>query len=167
MLVPFFVTIKWNEHIIDKTNKKGVNFMSEIPRSIPRPLVKTNQSVIVISVLLTWLTHNEWILLIPFLAGLSGILFGYNPIMQFAKLFLKKPMKSYIPEDWEQQQFNQKIAVFCLGAGFLSFLFGWNVAGYVFTIMVATAAFIAILGFCIGCFILFQWKQFQYRRAQQ
>lgn len=161
------MTIELNEDIIYKTNRKGVVFMSEIPRSIPRPLVKTNQAVIVISVLLTWLTHNEWILLIPFLAGLSGILFGYNPIMQFAKRFLKKPMKSYIPEDWEQQQFNQKIAVFCLGAGFLSFLLGWNVAGYVFTIMVATAAFIAILGFCIGCFILFQWKQFQYRRAQQ
>lgn len=141
--------------------------MNEIIRSIPRPLVKTNQSVIVISVLLTWLTQNEWILLIPFLAGLSGILFGYNPIMQYAKRFLKKPMKSYVPEDWEQQQFNQKIAVFCLGAGFLSFLLGWNVAGYVFTIMVALAAFIAILGFCIGCFILYQWKQFQYRRAQQ
>jgi len=140
--------------------------MSEIPRSIPRPLVKTNQSVIVISVLLTWLTQSEWILLIPFIAGLSGILFGYNPIMQLAKKFLKKPMKSYIPEDWEQQQFNQKIAVVCLGAGFVSFLLGWNTAGYVFTIMVATAAFIAILGFCIGCFILYQWKQYQYRRAQ-
>ncbi|WP_338448268.1 DUF4395 family protein [Niallia oryzisoli] len=62
--------------------------MSETPRSIPRPLVKTNQSVIVISVLLTWFTHMEWILLIPLLAGLSGILFGYNPIMQLAKKFL-------------------------------------------------------------------------------
>lgn len=141
--------------------------MSETPRSIPRPLVKTNQSVIVISVLLTWITQMEWILLIPLLAGLSGILFGYNPIMQLGKKFLKKPMKSYIPEDWEQQQFNQKIAVFCLAAGFLSFLFGWNVAGYIFTVMVALAAFIAILGFCIGCFILYQWKQYQYRRAQQ
>ncbi|WP_071394314.1 DUF4395 domain-containing protein [Bacillus tuaregi] len=140
--------------------------MSEMPRSIPRPLVKTNQSVIVISVLLTWITKMEWILLIPFLAGLSGILFGYNPIMQLAKKFLKKPIKSYIPEDWEQQQFNQKIAVFCLGAGFISFLLGWNTAGNIFTIMVALAAFIAILGFCIGCFILYQWKQYQYRRAQ-
>ncbi|WP_428907977.1 DUF4395 domain-containing protein [Niallia sp. Krafla_26] len=141
--------------------------MTETIRSIPRPLIKTNQSVIVISVLLSWMTQNEFILLIPLVAGLSGLLFGYNPIMQFAKRFLKKPMNSYVPEDWEQQQFNQKIAVFCLAAGFLSFLLGWTVAGYIFTIMVATAASIAILGFCIGCFILFQWKQFQYRRSQQ
>lgn len=140
--------------------------MPEVTRSIPRPLVKTNQTVIVISVLLTWITKIEWILLIPLLAGLSGILFGYNPIMQLAKKFLKKPMKSYVPEEWEQQQFNQKIAVFCLAVGFFSFLFSLNTLGYVFTVMVATAALIAILGFCIGCFILFQWKQFQYRRSQ-
>ncbi len=139
--------------------------MSNNIRSVPRPLVKPNQWVIVISVLLTWIFSSEWFLLVPFVAGLSGIIFGYNPIMQLAKNFLKKPMNNYIPEDWEQQQFNQKIAVFCLGAAFLSFLLGWNIAGYVFSVMVATAAFIAILGFCIGCFILFQWKRYKYKSA--
>ncbi|MCQ6275503.1 DUF4395 domain-containing protein [Bacillus sp. V3B] len=141
--------------------------MLENIRSIPRPLVQTNQSVIVISVVLTWLTNSEWFLLIPLIAGLSGILFGFNPIMQIAKRFLKKPIKSYIPEEWEQQQFNQKIAVVCLGAGFLSFLLGWDIVGYVFTTLVATAALVAILGFCIGCFMHYQWKQYKYRRAHQ
>nr|WP_235714622.1 DUF4395 family protein [Neobacillus dielmonensis] len=61
----------------------------------------------------------EWILLIPFIAGIIGLLFGFNPVMQIAKLFLKKDPKSYIPEDWEQQQFNQKIAVSCLCIGFM------------------------------------------------
>ncbi|MGM0901061.1 MAG: DUF4395 domain-containing protein [Bacillota bacterium] len=60
-----------------------------------------------------------------------------------------------MPEDWEQQQFNQKIAVVCLGIGFISFVLSWNVVGYIFTTLVAVAAFIAILGFCIGCFISF------------
>jgi membrane associated rhomboid family serine protease len=136
-------------------------------RSIPRPLVKTNQWVIVVSVLVTWFTGQEWFLLIPFIAGLMGLLFGFNPIMQIAKLFLRKDPKVYIPEDWDQQQFNQKIAVTCLGLGFVGFLAGWNVVGYVFTILVAVAAFVAILGFCIGCFIFFQWKQYQYRRTHQ
>ncbi|SEN54928.1 protein of unknown function [Mesobacillus persicus] len=138
--------------------------MSEIQRSIPRPLVKMNQTVIVICVLITWATGQEGFLLVPLLAGVMGLLFGYNPIMEGAKRFLKKPLKAYIPEDWEQQQFNQKIAVACLAIGFISFLFGWDVVGYIFTVLVALAAFIAILGFCIGCFILFQWKQFRYRR---
>lgn len=139
--------------------------MSNLVRSIPRPLVKTNQWVIVISVVVTWVSGQEWFLLVPFIAGLMGLLFGFNPIIQIGKLFLRKNPKDYIPEDWEQQQFNQKIAVTCLGLGFVSFLAGWNVGGYVFTTLVAVAAFVAIQGFCIGCFIHFQWKQYQYRRT--
>jgi hypothetical protein len=139
--------------------------LTETVRSIPRPLVKANQWVIVISVLFTWITGQEWILLVPLICGLLGLFLGFNPIMHLAKKFLKKKPEAYIPEDWEQQQFNQKIAVACLGIGFVSFVLGWNTVGYVFTILVATAAFVAILGFCIGCFILFQWKQYQYRRA--
>lgn len=140
--------------------------MSETVRSIPRPLVKTNQWVIVISVLLTWILGQPWFLLIPFIAGILGLWFGFNPVMQLGKLFLRKDPKTYIPEDWEQQQFNQKIAVTCLGLGFASFILGWNVAGYVLTILVALAAFVAILGFCVGCFIHYQWRQYKYRRAQ-
>lgn len=139
--------------------------MTNVVRSIPQPLVRTNQWVIVLSVVLTWVSGQIWFLLVPFLSGLAGLLFGFNPVMKIAKRFLRKNPKEYIPEDWEQQQFNQKIAVTCLGLGFVSFLSGWNVGGYVFTIMVATAAFVAILGFCIGCFILYQWKQYQYRRT--
>src|ERR1700730_2523309 len=134
-------------------------------RSVPRPLVRTNQWFIVVSVLLTWITKQEWILAIPLLAGLMGLFFGFNPIMRFAKQFLRKHPSQYIPEDWDQQQFNQTIAVICLAGGLISFLMKWTILGYVFTIMVAAAAFIAILGFCVGCFIRYQWKQFQYRRS--
>jgi len=141
--------------------------MAETIRSIPRPLVKTNQWVIVLTVVLTWVTGAEWFLLVPFLSGMCGLIFGANPIMQLAKHFLRKDPKSYMPEDWEQQQFNQKIAVSCLGIGFVSFLLGWNTLGYIFTVLVAVAAFVAILGFCIGCFIHFQWKQYKYKRKIQ
>ncbi|WP_075981734.1 DUF4395 domain-containing protein [Bacillus massilinigeriensis] len=140
--------------------------MGSITKSIPRPLVRTNQWVIVISVLLTWGTSMEWLLAIPLVCGLLGILFGFNPVMRIAKLFLKKDPSKYIPEDYEQQQFNQIIAVSCLALGLIGFLMDWDIVGYIFTIMVALAAFIAILGFCIGCFILFQWKQYQFRRTQ-
>lgn len=141
--------------------------MAEPIRSIPRPLVKTNQWVIVLSVVITWVTGLEWFLLVPFLSGLCGLLFKFNPIMQIAKLFLRKEPSAYIPEDWEQQQFNQTIAVSCLGLGFGGFLFNWDIVGYVFTTVVAIAAFVAILGFCVGCFIHFQWKQYKYRRSIQ
>ncbi|MED1204041.1 DUF4395 domain-containing protein [Heyndrickxia acidicola] len=134
------------------------------PPSIPRPLVRVNQWTIVLSVLLTWIFQNEWILLIPFLAGLCGLLFDVNPVMKIAKYFLRKPITAYIPEDMKQQKFNQVIAVCCLAGGFISALVGLKAIFYIFTIMVALAAVIAICGFCIGCFIYFQWNQFKYRR---
>ncbi|WHY70176.1 DUF4395 domain-containing protein [Fictibacillus enclensis] len=140
--------------------------MREHPISIPRPLVKLNQWFIVLSVASVWITGAYWLLLLPLAAGLSGLLFRYNPIMQLGKRFLTKPLSSYIPEDWDQQQFNQKIAVLCLFLACVSYLLKWQTAVYVFTAMVFAAAFIAILGFCIGCFIRFQWQQFKYRRQR-
>ena len=139
--------------------------MSDKIRSIPRPLVRTNQWFIFLSVVTALSTGQVWILTIPLVAGLLGLTFDFNPVMRLAKLFLKKDASAYIPEDHAQQQFNQMIAVVCLGFGFISFLLDWNVAGYIFTVMVGLASFIAILGFCIGCFILYQWKQYNYRRS--
>lgn len=139
--------------------------MTNQVRTIPRPLVKTNQWFIVLSVLISWATEQEWVLAIPLAAGLIGLFFGFNPIMRFAAIFLKKQPSEYIPEDWDQQQFNQVIAVSCLAIGLVSFIAGWNTVAYLFTTMVALAAFIAILGFCIGCFIRFQWKQYMYKRS--
>jgi undecaprenyl pyrophosphate phosphatase UppP len=135
--------------------------------TIPRPLVRTNQWVIVLSVLVTWVTGAYWILLIPFIAGIMGIVVGLNPIMRLATVFLRKPLSEYVPEDRDQQQFNQIIAVACLALGLIGYLMHWLIVAYLFTAMVALAAFIAILGFCIGCFIRYQWTQYRYRRAQR
>jgi ABC-type antimicrobial peptide transport system permease subunit len=133
--------------------------------SIPRPLVRTNQWFIVLSVILTWVSGVVWILAFPLCAGILGLAFGCNPVMRFAKLFLTKKPSEYIPEDRSQQQFNQIIAVACLALGLVGYLFGWTVMAYIFTTMVALAAFIAILGFCVGCFIRYQWLQLRYRMS--
>ncbi|MNB69810.1 hypothetical protein D3C75_163480 [compost metagenome] len=136
------------------------------PKSIPRPLVKTNQAFIVISVLLSWFTGAHWILALPLAAGISGLVFSYNPVIKLAGLFLRQERSSYLQEDWDQQQFNQSIAVVCLAGGLISYLAGWTIAATIFTAMVAIAATVALLGFCIGCFIHYQWKMYTYRRRQ-
>ncbi|MRN55180.1 DUF4395 domain-containing protein [Paenibacillus monticola] len=140
--------------------------MSEGSTGIPRPLVKTNQGFIVISVLLTWFTGQYWILALPLAAGVLGLVFGYNPVIKLGAKFLTKERSAYLLEDAEQQQFNQSIAVFCLTAGLVSFIAGWTIAAYIFTALVAVAATVAILGFCIGCFIHYQWRMYTYRRKQ-
>ncbi|MEK5330214.1 MULTISPECIES: DUF4395 domain-containing protein [unclassified Lysinibacillus] len=136
-----------------------------LPHAIPRPLVRLNQWTILLSVILTWLTGFEWILAIPLVANLLGVLCNFNPIIRFGKLFLKKAPTAYIPEDAQQQKFNSSIASICLAGGLVAFLFNWQVVGYVFTTMVAIASSVAIAGFCIGCFLHFQLKQWQYRRT--
>jgi membrane associated rhomboid family serine protease len=141
--------------------------MSSPSLTIPRPLVRTNQWVIVLCVVATWLTGWYALLLIPLVSGLLGVLWKINPIMRVAKLFLRKKSSEYIQEDRDDQNFNQTIAVFCLAAAFLGYLLGWPALAYIFSIMVAVAAFVAILGFCVGCFIRFQWKQYTYRRTHK
>lgn len=116
-------------------------------RSIPRPVVRANQIVIFATSVLTIVTGQALLLLIPLIANLLGLV-GFNPIMRIAALCLRKRKSSYIPEDVDQQRFNSYIAI-----------------GYAFSAMVAIASGIALCGFCIGCFLHFQLKQWQYRRS--
>jgi hypothetical protein len=139
--------------------------MGNVPDSIPRPLVRANQWVIVISVILVWITGVYWILAIPLLAGAMGVFFDFNPIMRFAKLFLRKPMTAYIPEEKAGQKFNQLMAVGFLLLALIGYSFEWPVVAYLFSAMVGIAAFVAILGFCIGCFIRFQWLRYRQRHS--
>ncbi len=86
--------------------------------------------------------------------------------MKASKLFLRKPMTAYILEDKEQQAFNQKIAVTLLTIALLASIASIKWISITAAIMVALASFIAILGFCIGCFVRFQWKRYQYKKTQ-
>ena len=135
------------------------------PLSIPRPLVRVNQWTILLSVIITWVTGFYWILLLPLIANLSGVLLKVNPIIYVSKGFLKKDPSQYIPEDVDQQRFNSSIASFCLLLGFIGHITEISALAHTFTIMVAIASFVAILGFCVGCFIHFQINQFKYRRS--
>ena len=135
--------------------------MTSRTASIPKPLVRANQSVIVASVLISWVL-SIWsdsfylILLIPLLSGLSGLAFGVNPVFKIARRFLKKPAASYLQEDAADQRFNQILAVSMLSASLLSFMLDMPVLGYLFSAFVFTAALVALFGFCVGCFIRYQ-----------
>ncbi|NYF24866.1 DUF4395 domain-containing protein [Sporosarcina sp. JAI121] len=133
-------------------------------RSIPKPLVMANQYTIIISVVIALMTQSAWVLLIPLIANLSSLLIGFHPILAIVKRFLTKPTNQYIQEDYAQLRFNQWLAVGFLLTASVSFLLDWSILFNVATIMVGIAALIATLGFCIGCFIRFQYQQWSYRR---
>ncbi len=132
--------------------------------TIPRPLVRANQFSIVISVILYGLSGVWAWLLIPLISGLLSLTIGKHPIMMMVKPFLRKPMSSYVQEDRSEQRFNQILAVVLLSASVISAILGWTLMSLILAGMVFMAAFVAILGFCIGCFIQYQWKQYRYRK---
>nr|WP_283154289.1 DUF4395 domain-containing protein [Pseudalkalibacillus hwajinpoensis] len=138
----------------------------KLPSSIPRPLVRLNQSFIFIFATSFVFLYHWLFLIIPLIVGIMGLLMNFNPVMKAGKLFLKKPVNQYIPEDKDQQQFNQKIAVTLLSVSLIAYYLNVNWLAITSATMVALASLIAILGFCIGCFVRFQWKQYQYRRSQ-
>ncbi|MGD6872031.1 DUF4395 domain-containing protein [Sutcliffiella horikoshii] len=133
--------------------------------TIPKPLVTFNQWFILTTVLLSLATGLYFLMAFPLLAGLMGLLFKWNPVLIVARKFLSKPVGSYLQEDVAQLQFNQSIAVACLALALFGFYSGLVVIGYVFAIMVGVASGVALMGFCVGCFIRFQWQQYRYRRA--
>lgn len=131
--------------------------------TIPRPLVQTNRAFIVTSVILGFLV-SPVILLIPVIFGILSLGFNFNPVMRIARNFLKKPSRDYKQEDREDQRFNQWLSTGMLALAVSGFYTGLPVLGYIFGIMVGLAASVALMGFCVGCYIRFQYNQWKFRR---
>lgn len=148
-----------------RTDAPRAEQQSEKPAFIPRPLVQTNRAFLVVTIAAGLLLHHA-ILLLPLVTGLIGLIFHRNPVILAGRPFLKKSPDHYHREDPSDQRFNQWIATVLVTLSILSFAARYPVAGYVFGSMVILAAGIALLGFCIGCYIHFRYRQWQYKRFQ-
>ena len=133
--------------------------------TIPRPLVRFNQLFISISALAFIVTMNRAFLVLPIVFGLFSVLFNFNPLFIIGKKFLRKPLNEYIQEDRAQQRFNQILALSMFVLAFVSSWLNLKTMSYLFSIMVFLASFIALMGFCIGCFIHYQYHMWKYRRS--
>ena len=134
-------------------------------KSIPRPLVRINQSFIALSALLYLISSQVYFLILPIVFGITSLVLNYNPIIEFSKKFLKKPKNEYIQEDVAQQRFNQMLALTMFVLSFISYYLNIQWLSVTFAIMVFLASTIAVLGFCIGCFIHYQFNMWKYRRS--
>lgn len=133
--------------------------------TIPRPLVRLNQSFIALSAILYLISSNRLLLILPIIFGLSSIFLNYNPLFVLGKRFLKKPMNEYIQEDKAQQRFNQILALSMYILAFVSVSLSQVLISYIFATLVFLASTIALMGFCIGCFIHYQYHMWKYRRS--
>jgi hypothetical protein len=135
---------------------------------IPYPIVSLNRGVIVGGVLLGLLFNQPLITTAVLLVLLPAALFGRkgSPIFKFGGWAFAQYIPDAPREDARVQRFNNIIAVAMLGAAQVAFIFGLTWLGWVFAVAVAFAALVALCGFCVGCFLYFQFKINKFRVSQ-
>jgi hypothetical protein len=138
-------------------------------KEIPIPFVRSNKVGIVTMLLIAITFQLPWLIAALWIIQAAGLIFGLkaNLFIIAARPFLARHMASARTEAAELQRFNNSLGVGFLTFSLLSFALGWSVAGYIFAGMMGAAALGAILGFCIGCTIYFQYKQFRARRLNR
>lgn len=134
-------------------------------KEIPMIYIKINQTGIVLFVAIAVILQQLLLLAVLWLIQLAGLLFGLkaNVFIQLARPFVQERAMRGEKQAMEMQRFNNILGVVFLTVSLAGFALGWTIAGYIFAIMLFLAAFIAILGFCIGCVMYYQFKQLRHR----
>ena len=137
---------------------------TEITLTVPQPLVRLNNIITIVIIAISWLAQLPLLISIPTIYFGLGAFFGKNPVMLLGKVLLPKG-KSYVMEDKEQLKFNSLLAFIMLALALIFYYLSLPVVYYIFIGMCAAANLGSALGYCIGCVVRFQWKQYQYRRS--
>jgi hypothetical protein len=138
------------------SEKRGGWSMKEVPLSY----VKANQTGIVIFVILSIALLQPWLLALLWIIQVLGLVLGGqgNAFVWITKRFL--PVNHSRTQAEELTRFNNSLAVLFLTLSLISFALGWVILGYIFAGFLLLAAGAALLGYCIGCTVYYQYKQF-------
>ena len=132
---------------------------------IPLPVVKLNRWVMLTGILLGLALQQPLFTTLLFVVLVPAVLFGQRRslIFQIGKRAFAKQIPSAEREDRRLMRFNNSIAMILLGAAQIAFLLQASVVGWALALMVAIAAGIALAGFCVGCFLYYQFRIQRYR----
>ncbi|MDG5789689.1 DUF4395 domain-containing protein [Evansella sp. AB-P1] len=134
-------------------------------KEIPMTLVKGNQLMMATLTLLSIILQSTWLVGITLLLILLSLIFGPKANIAFivTNALIKKDLGNDATESAVLTRFNQSIAASLLTVALVLLLTSGHWLSWVFVGMVTIAATIAILGFCVGCFLYFQLKQISYK----
>lgn len=134
-------------------------------KGVPFPIVTLNRAVLTFGVFVALLTQQIWITTMLFLILLPTTLLGkrFSLVYIIGNILFKKQIQNSQYEDAGLQRFNNTIATTLLGFSQISFLASQPVLAWVFATMVMLASGVALLGFCVGCFLYYQFKIQRYR----
>ena len=135
-------------------------------KMIPIPYVRANQAGIVLFIALAIVFQQP--LFVYLLLGIQLVSYvqkgKMNMFVAIAKPFVQKWVHKGNEEAAVLQNFNQTIAITMLTISSVLFSLSFTLAGYIVSAIVLLAAFLAICGYCIGCTLYYQLKQFQNKR---
>ncbi len=140
-----------------------------VPGDIPLPIVTLNRWTIVVGIVAGFVLQQPLLTTLLFLILLPAVLIGQRVslIFQVGKRLLAAQNARAEREDRRLMRFNNSIAVILLGLAQVAFAVGQPVVGWVLAGLVALAASIALAGFCIGCFLYYQFKLNRYRLSHR
>ncbi len=137
-------------------------------KEIPVTLVKANQTMLVGLTILSILLQSSLLLGLTVAIVYGSLLFGQkaNPAMLFITKVIKKDLSNDDKEAVVLQRFNQTIAAVLLTIGFLLSIIWSHWGVWVPVGMVTIAASIALMGFCVGCYMYYQYKKISHERRK-
>jgi hypothetical protein len=132
---------------------------------VPLPIVKLNRSMLVLGIVAGFILQQPLFTTILFLVLLPTPLGGqrWSLVARLGRVLFARQVATAEQEDPRLMRFNNSIAVLLLGAAQIAFVLGAPIAGWALAGMVAIAAAIALAGFCVGCFLYFQFKLNRYK----
>jgi hypothetical protein len=132
---------------------------------VPLPIVKLNRWVLVLGVVIGLLSQQPLATTLLFALLLPGVLLGqrWSPIAALGRLLFVRQLPGAEREDRRLMRFNNTIALALLGLAQIAFVAGLPLLGWALALMVAVAASIALAGFCVGCFLYYQFKLQRYQ----
>ncbi|HSM23402.1 MAG TPA: DUF4395 domain-containing protein [Anaerolineaceae bacterium] len=141
------------------------NEKTKMNKGIPMPIVTLNRSILTFGILLALITQQVWLTTLLFVILLPATLFGkqFSLIYYLGNLLFSKQNQNAKYEDASLQRFNNAIATTLLGLAQIFFLFNQPVIGWIFASLVMVASGVALLGFCVGCFLYYQFKIQRYK----
>jgi hypothetical protein len=127
---------------------------------IPQAIVRLNRLTIVLGVVAAYVLHEPAITTALFLIVALAAIFGHRAslIYRIGMPVLRPDESRDDGEDPRLMRFNNALAAIMLGAAQIAFVLGVPVAGWILAGLTALAAFVALCGFCVGCFLFFQFK---------
>jgi len=132
---------------------------------IPLPIVKLNRWILLLGILGGLALRQPLVTTVLFVVLLPATLLGQKAslIYRLGRVLFASRLAVAETEDRRLQRFNNGIATALLGGAQAAFALGFPVLGWALALAVATAAGVALAGFCVGCFLYYQFRLNRYR----